>query len=100
MSLNVFCKRNLMPHDVAVAPGELTPLLQGYFHDQLAAAGVEVMVREDAVMRTMRLKREKEQMKKENQEQQARGLAEGQGQTAVLPPLPAPTRVRRSRKST
>jgi hypothetical protein len=58
------------------------------------------MVQEDAVMRTMRLKREKEQLQKQNQEQQAKGLAGGQGQTAVLPPLQAPTRVRRSRKLT
>ena len=95
MSLHVFFKHKLQPLDVAVVPRELTPLLQRYFHDQLAAAGVEVILQEDAVMRTMRIKKQREQLKKENREQLAR-----EQQAKGLPPLPAPTRVRRSRKLT
>jgi hypothetical protein len=92
MSLHVFFKHKLQPLDVAVVPRELTPLLQRYFHDQLAAAGVEVMLQEDAVMRTMRLKKQRDQLKQENREQLAK-----EQQAKGLPPLPAPTRVRRRR---
>jgi hypothetical protein len=89
----VFYENQRYPQDVGLVPRELRFTLQKYFHDKLAASGVEVMPEEDAVM-----KQQREQLAKElaGEEGQAQGQAP---QAPVQPSQAASTRVRRSRKT-
>lgn len=109
MSLMVYFKHQLQPEDVGVVPRELTPMLQKFFHDQLAAAGVEVMLEEDAVMKQMRIsKQRREQLAKQSAgvQGEAKPIRQaGAGEQKQASPAPvqrtqaAPSRVRRSRKT-